>query len=147
MFSKSKQISILIGMLYEEHKKRLSARQRVKQLEELLAESERRNDEYSLQNRALRRELERTVNEDELKKLLAENERLSAENASQRRWNKALLKINDSLDEVNRTMAKKLTEEMLLPLRTENEAYKAANQKLRENLAALKAEKQQKKDG
>lgn len=113
MFGKSKQIGILIEMLDEEHRKRQAARRKIKELEELL---------------------------DKKEELLAENKKLAEENAGMRRWIESLLRFNDTLDLVNRRMAKKFAEEKLLPLQTENEAYRAANNKLRETVNFLKAE-------
>lgn len=147
MFGKSKQIGILIEMLDEEHRKCQAARKRVKELEKLLDESEASNDRYSLENFGLKRKLERAEGKlkfalagEEKEKLLAENKKLAEENAGMRRWIEGLLRFNDTLDLVNRRMAKKFAEEKLLPLQTENEAYRAANNKLRETVNFLKAE-------
>ncbi len=140
MFGKSKQIGILIEMLDEGHGKRQAARRKIKELEEQLDKSERRNDSCNVENVCLKRKLSLALAGDEKEKLLAENKKLAEENAGMRRWNESLLRFNDTLDLVNRRMAKKFAEEKLLPLQTQNEAYKAANNKLRETVNFLKAE-------
>lgn len=138
MFGKSKQINTLVSMLDEEHRKRQAARRRINELEELLARNESMNNSNILENAGLRRRLERAEGKlkfaltgAEKEKLLAENKKLAEENASMRRWNESLLRFNDTLDLVNRKLAKKFADEKLLPLQTENEAYKAANAELR----------------
>ena len=153
MFGKSKQVGILIEMLDEEHRKRQAARKRVKELEELLGVSESRNDNYSLENAGLKRRLERAEGKlkfalagEEKEKLLAENKKLAEENAGMRRWVESLLRFNDTLDLVNRRMAKKFAEEKLLPLQTENEAYRAANAELRKKIAELEEERKNEND-
>lgn len=153
MFGKSKQINTLVSMLDEEHRKRQAARRKIKELEKLLSESESRNDSYSLENAGLKRRLERAEGKlkfaltgAEKEKLLAENKKLAEENAGMRRWNESLLRFNDTLDLVNRRMAKKFAEEKLLPLQTENEAYKAANAELRKKIAELEKERKEEND-
>ncbi len=57
LFANSKLVRILTELLDEEHKKRIAARRRVKELEALLDESESKTDAYSYENVGLRRKL------------------------------------------------------------------------------------------
>lgn len=140
MFGKSKQISILMEWLDKEHRKCLTESRRVKELENLLDESENRNDRYSLENFGLKRKLKFALTGAEKEKLLAENKKLAEENKKMWNWVEFLLNANDLLDRSVRGIAEKIKKEVVLPLQTENEAYKAANNKLRETVNFLKAE-------
>lgn len=147
MFGKSKQISILMEWLDKEHRKCLTESRHVKELEKLLDESENRNDRYSLENAGLKRRLERAEGKlkfaltgAEKEKLLAENKKLAEENKKMWNWVEFLLNANDLLDRSVRGIAEKIKKEVVLPLQTQNEAYKAANDKLRETVNFLKAE-------
>lgn len=146
MFGKSKQINTLVSMLDDEHRKRQAARRKIKELEELLDKSERRHDSCNVENVCLKRKLSLALTGEEKEELLAENKKLAEENAGMRRWNEILLRFNDTLDLVNRRMAKKFAEEKLLPLQTENEAYKAANAELRKKIAELEKERKEEND-
>lgn len=93
----SKLVRILTELLDEEHKKRIAARRRVKELEALLDESESKTDAYSAENVGLRRKLSLALTGEEKEKLLRENEQLEKENCLLKKRVDTLIRMNEFL--------------------------------------------------